>query len=371
MTPDFAGVARCFQFEGDYHGVERLRSGHINDTYALWFRHPGGSMHRYLLQRINHHVFQNPEKLMQNIQAITAHLRGKIVAGGGDPARETLTLIPTIEDRAFCQTPDGSYWRAAIFIEGAQTYEIVENLDHVYNVALAFGRFQRLVSDFPAERLHETIPGFHDTPSRFQAFVDAVERDTANRARSARAEIEFVERRAGDMSILVDLQQQGRVPQRVTHNDTKFNNVMIDDSTGKGICVIDLDTVMPGLSLYDFGDAVRSGANPAAEDERDLSKVTIDLDILDRFAGGYLDAARDFLTPLEIDYLPFSARLMTLECGMRFLTDYLNGDVYFRIDRLNHNLDRSRTQFKMVRDMEERFDEMVSIVSRRWDQGLQ
>ncbi len=369
MRPDFAAIARYFLFEGDYLKAEPLLSGHINDTYALFFRQAGGPVRRYLLQRINHHVFRNPKELMQNIQGITSHLRQKIVAAGGDPARETINLIPTVDGQAFCQTPDGNYWRAAMFIEGAQTYEIVENLAHVYNVAKAFGRFQKLVSDFPAERLHETIPDFHHTPKRFAAFVEAVERDAANRAQSARAEIEFVERRVGDMPILVDLLQQGKLPQRVTHNDTKFNNVMIDDSTGEGICVIDLDTVMPGLSLYDFGDAVRSGANPAAEDERDLSKVTIDLDVFDRFASGYLDAARSFLTPLEIDYLPFSARLMTLECGMRFLTDYLNGDLYFRILRENHNLDRCRTQFKMVHGMEEKFDAMVGIVGRYQDRA--
>ncbi len=367
MRPDFAAVARHFQFEGDYLRAERLPSGHINDTYALYLRQAGGSVRRYLLQRINHNVFRNPEKLMQNIQGITAHLRQKIVAAGGDPARETLSLIPTVEGRAFCQTPDGSYWRAAIFIEGARTYEIVENPNHVYNVAYAFGKFQRLVADFPAEQLHETIPDFHHTPKRFAAFVEAVERDAANRAQCARAEIEFVERRIGDMPTLVDLLQQGKLPRRVTHNDTKFNNVMIDDSTGEGICVIDLDTVMPGLSLYDFGDAVRSGANPAAEDERDLSKVTIDLEVFERFACGYLDAARGFLTPLEVDYLPFSARLMTVECGMRFLTDYLNGDRYFRTLRDNHNLDRCRTQFKMVRAMEQDFEAMLSVVNRYRD----
>jgi Ser/Thr protein kinase RdoA (MazF antagonist) len=367
MRADLSAIGQYFLFEGDYLRAERLPSGHINDTYALFFRQTGGPVRRYLLQRINHHVFGNPEKLMGNIQGITSHLRKKIVAAGGDPARETINLIPTVEGRAFCQTPDGNYWRAAMFIEGARTYEIAENLDHVYNVAHAFGRFQKLVSDFPAEQLHETIPDFHHTPKRFAAFVEAVERDTTNRARCARAEIEFVEQRVSEMPILVDLLQQGKLPQRVTHNDTKFNNVMIDDSTGKGICVIDLDTVMPGLSLYDFGDAVRSGANPAAEDEQDLSKVTIDMRIFERFAGGYLDAARDFLTPLEIDYLAFSARLMTLECGMRFLTDYLNGDLYFRILRENHNLDRCRTQFKMVRAMEKEFDAMTGIVSRYWD----
>jgi Ser/Thr protein kinase RdoA (MazF antagonist) len=366
-TPDLAAVARTFLFEGDYLRAERLRSGHINDTYALFFRQADGSVRRYLLQRINRQVFRDPESLMHNIQAITAHLRQKIVAAGGDPARETLNLIPTAEAQPFHQTPGGDYWRAAMFIEGAQTYEIPESLGHAYNVARAFGRFQGLVSDFPVDQLHETIPDFHHTPKRFAAFVEAVDRDVANRAQSARDEIDFVERRAGDIPILVDLLRQGKLPQRVTHNDTKFNNVMIDDTTGKGICVIDLDTVMPGLSLYDFGDAVRSGANPAAEDERDLSKVTLDLEVLDRMVSGYLDAARDFLTPLEIDTMPFSARLMTLECGMRFLTDHLNGDRYFRIRRQDHNLDRCRTQFRMVRAMEEQFNAMVSIVSKYRD----
>jgi Ser/Thr protein kinase RdoA (MazF antagonist) len=231
-------------------------------------------------------------------------------------------------------------------------------------VAQAFGGFQRLLSDFPDEQLHHTIPDFHHTPKRFSAFVQAVQRDVMNRAHSVRKEIEFVEQRADETSTLIDLLDKGLLPQRVTHNDTKFNNVMIDDETGQGVCVIDLDTVMPGLSLYDFGDAVRSGANTAAEDEPNLTQVAINLDIFERFVAGYLGATRDFLTPLEIVHLPFSARLMTLECGMRFLNDHLNGDLYFRIQRENHNLDRCRTQFKMVQDMEARFEEMVRIVER-------
>jgi Ser/Thr protein kinase RdoA (MazF antagonist) len=362
MTPDWTTLVSHFCFEGNFVRAEPIPSGHINDSYAAWFRKPDGTLHRYLLQRINHHVFRSPEKLMANIAGITGHLRQKIVDSGGDPLRETITLIPSAHGNSFYQTLDGDYWRAAHFIEGAQTYDVVANLAHVYSAAKAFGNFQRLVSDFPVDQLHETIPDFHHTPKRFDAFVAAVERDACNRAVSVSAEIEFVERRAGETSTLVDLLEQGHLPRRVTHNDTKFNNVLIDDLTGEGICVIDLDTVMPGLSLYDFGDAVRSGANPAAEDERDLSKVTIDLGIFERFTAGYLDAARGFLTPLEIDHLPFSARLMTFECGMRFLTDHLNGDLYFRIHRPNHNLDRCRTQFKIVQDMEARFDQMVSIV---------
>jgi hypothetical protein len=363
VKPDWTEVVPHFCFEGDFVKAEPIPSGHINDSYAAWFRKLDGSLHRYLLQRINHHVFRSPERLMANIAGITGHLRQKIVAGGGDPLRETITLIPCVYGSSFYQTMDGDYWRAALYIEGARTYDVVQDLSHVYSAAKAFGNFQRLVSDFPVGRLHETISDFHNTPKRFDAFVAAVERDARNRAASVRAEIEFVERRAGMTSILVDLMEQGLLPRRVTHNDTKFNNVLIDDVTGKGICVIDLDTVMPGLSLYDFGDAVRSGANSAAEDERDLSQVTIDLDIFERFTTGYLDAARDFLTPLEIDHLPFSAQLMTMECGMRFLTDHLNGDLYFRTLRPNHNLDRCRTQFKMVQDMEARFDDMLNIVA--------
>ena len=364
MKPDFVETIKHFRFEGDFIEVNLCKLGHINDTYIARFQKAGGAVHRYILQRINHNVFKSPEELMQNIEKVTTHLRRKIIAAGGNPERETLNLIPTVGEETFYRTPDGNYWRAYFFIEGAQTYEVVENLDHVYNASKAFGKFQRLLSDLPAGQLYETIPNFHHTRKRFEAFVEAVERDVKNRAHFVRAEIEFVEKRAEDTSVLVDLLERGELPERVTHNDTKFNNVMIDDETGEGVCVVDLDTVMPGLSLYDFGDSVRSGANPAAEDERDLSKVCIDLEIFDRFAHGYLDAARDFLTPTEVDYMPFSAKLMTFECGMRFLADHLNGDVYFRIHRESHNLDRCRTQFKMVRDMEEKSDQMVRIVGK-------
>jgi Ser/Thr protein kinase RdoA (MazF antagonist) len=301
---------------------------------------------------------------MHNIETVTGHIRKKVVDAGGDPERETLNLIPTVDGGTLHITPDGNYWRAYLFIEGARTYEAAEGPGYVYNAAQAFGEFQRLVGDYPAGKLHEIIPGFHDTPARFEVFVERVERDAGNRARSASAEIQFAEARADHTPVLVDLLRQGELPQRVTHNDTKFNNVMFDDETGEGICVIDLDTVMPGLSLYDFGDAVRSGANTAAEDERDLSQVSFDLGVFELYLRGYLDSARDFLTPLEVAYLPFSARLITFETGLRFLTDYLDGDVYFKTQRPQQNLDRCRTQFKMVRDMEREFGRMEKILER-------
>lgn len=364
MSDDFVGVLDHFQFAGNFLDGALYPLGHINDTYNLRFVEADGTFRRYILQRINHLVFQDPERLMQNIEKVTAHLRRKVIAAGGDPQRETLSLVSTTDGKTFYRTPDGNYWRAYVFIDGAQTYETAQNPEHFYHAAKAFARFQQLLSDFPAGQLHETIPDFHNTPKRFAAFVEAVERDARNRAHSVRDEIEFVEHRAADTSVLVNLLAQGNLPERVTHNDTKFNNVMIDDETGEGICVVDLDTVMPGLSLYDFGDAVRSAANSAAEDERDLSKVWFDLDVFDHLARGYLDIARDFLTPTEVDYLPFAAWLMTFECGMRFLTDYLNGDVYFKVHRENHNLDRCRTQFKMVADMEKRMGQMEAIIRK-------
>ena len=364
MKADLAQVTSHFRFRGALVDIEPIRSGHINDSYAVVFRSPGEAPHRYLLQRINHHVFRSPERLMQNIEGITEHVRSKVLAAGGDPNREALTLVRTLDGGVLHRAPNGGYWRAALFVEGAQTYDRAHNLGQVYSAAQAFGRFQKMVSGYPAETLHETIPDFHHTPKRLEALLEAVQRDALNRAQSVQAEMRFVEERAADTAVLVEALEAGVVPQRVTHNDTKFNNVLIDDATGEGICVIDLDTVMPGLSVYDFGDAVRSGANSAAEDEPDLSRVGFDLQVFAHLAAGYLDVAGGFLTATEIDYLPLSARLMTLECGMRFLTDYLEGDRYFRIQRPDQNLDRCRTQFKMVREMEEKLATMKSLVAQ-------
>ncbi|MFC1923162.1 phosphotransferase enzyme family protein [Chloroflexota bacterium] len=363
MKPDFKDIVQHFEFEGDFSSAFSYGTGHINDTYIASFE-DNGSTRRYILQRINHHIFLNPEGMMKNIEAVTAHLGRRIETAGGDPQREALTLIPTVEENSYFLTEQGDYWRGYLFINNARTYEVVENLDHVYNAAKAFGNFQNLLSDYPSEKLIETIPYFHNTRKRYQDFIQAVERDEVNRAKSSEPEIEFVLQREKDTSVLIDLLAQGELPERITHNDTKFNNVMIDNETGAGVCVIDLDTVMPGLSLYDFGDAIRSLANSAAEDEQDLSQVQFDSEIYEHYTHGYLDAVGNLLTETEIEYMPFSAILMTLECGMRFLADHLQGDTYFKIHRENHNLDRCRTQFKLVADMEEQFDEMVRIVNK-------
>lgn len=364
MKEDIRKIIPYFSFRGELIDAIPYGSGHINDTYAATFKLKDGKMQRYIVQRINHNVFKKPEELMENISNITKHLRSKIIATGGDPERETLNIVPTCDGGSFLKTGEGNYWRSYIFIEDAKTYDVVENGGHFYAAGKAFGRFQELLSDFPAGNLHETIPDFHHTGKRYDAFIKSVENDAFNRAAEVSEEIEFVTRRSSETRTLVQMLETGKIPLRVTHNDTKFNNVMIDNKTGMGICVIDLDTVMPGSALYDFGDSIRSGANPAAEDEKDLSKVWMELSLYEKFAQGYLESAHSFLTPAELENLPFAAKMMTMECGIRFLTDYLSGDVYFKVHRPGHNLDRARTQFKMVADMENKWDRMHQIVDR-------
>jgi hypothetical protein len=350
-------VVHQFQFEGSFSRAAPIGSGHINDTYLVEFE-TNGSVNRYILQRINLHVFRDPACLMSNIQAVTNHLSQKINSAGGDPRREALTLIPTTDENCYHQTDEGEYWRGYLFINNARTYERIEYPDHAYHAGAAFGKFLGLLSDYPTSDLVESIPDFHHTPKRYEAFMAAVEKDELNRARSSQDEINFVLQREQHVSVLVDAQLNGELPERITHNDTKFNNVMIDDKTGEGVCVIDLDTVMPGLSPYDYGDAIRSIANSAAEDEQGLSRVKFDPEIFTKYTQGYLDSAGDVLTTQEKDYLAFSVILMTLECGMRFLSDHLQGDKYFKIHRAGHNLDRCRTQFKMVANMEKQFDKI-------------
>lgn len=364
MQPDFLHLTKQFRFNGEFISAAPYGHGHINDTYAAIFKNMDGSTHRYIIQRVNQNVFKKPEVLMDNIHKVTSHLRKKIIEMGGDPLRETLTLIPTISGSTYYRTESGDYWRAYVFIENARTYEIVENMDHVYNAAKTFGRFQQLMRDFPTDQLYETIPGFHHTANRYKNFTRAIKADVKNRAVTVKAEIDFMLQREADTNRLIKMIEEGRVTERITHNDTKLNNIMIEDDSGRGICVIDLDTVMPGLTLYDFGDSIRSMANPAAEDETDLSKVEFNMTVFDRFSQGYLQSTGDLLSQTEIELLPFSAKLMTLECGMRFLTDFLEGDVYYKTQYPNHNLDRCRTQFKLVQDMENRFEEMVKIVER-------
>ncbi|MBQ8185435.1 MAG: aminoglycoside phosphotransferase family protein [Clostridia bacterium] len=332
-------------------------NGHINDTYIVH------SQPDYILQRINKNVFTNPPAVMENIQGVTEFLRKKIVENGGDPDRETLNLICTTDGKPYYEDENGEFYRVFKFIDHAVSYDLVENPTQLYNAARAFGKFQNMLADYPAEKLHETIVDFHNTKARFGQFADAVANDAAGRAKDVQEEIKFVLDREADCSVVVDAIAEGRIPLRVTHNDTKLNNVMLDDKTGDGVCVIDLDTVMPGSLLYDYGDALRFGGSSGAEDEKDLDKIYFVVENFEAFTRGFLETLPS-ITEEEIKLLPFSIKLMTLECGSRFLADYLNGDVYFKVHREGHNLDRCRTQFKLVKDIEDKMDELNAIVAK-------
>ena len=353
-------IAEQFMISGVIEDIRSYGNGHINDTYLVTME--DGT--HYILQRMNTDIFSSPDELMENVCNVTSYLKKKIIANGGDPMRETISVIQTKEDKPYLTLSGGQYYRMYTFIEDATCYDLVENAEDFYQSALAFGRFQSLLSDYPAETLHETIPDFHNTVKRFDTFVQAVEADSCNRAQYAKAEIQFVLDHETDMHVLCDMRTKGELPLRVTHNDTKLNNIMIDNATRKGICVIDLDTVMPGLSLYDFGDSIRFGASTAEEDEMDLAKVEMDLKLYEVYVKGYLAGCNNSLTDAECRMLPMGAKTMTLECGMRFLTDYLQGDTYFKIHRENHNLDRCRTQFTLVADMERKWQQMEAIVAK-------
>ena len=339
-------------------------NGHINDTFLLRCNTPENQEKKYILQRMNHDIFKNPPQLMENVVHVTTYLRKIILSQGGNPERETLHVCKTLDGANWYQDSAHNYWRMFSFIERSMCLEKVESEKDFYDSAVAFGNFQRLLSDFPAHTLHETIPNFHNTPSRFLDFKAAVERDKLGRAKQAEAEISFALEREKDTDVLTKLLKEGKLPLRVTHNDTKLNNILFDADTKKALCVIDLDTVMPGLSHYDFGDSIRFGASTGAEDEKDLSKIELDLSLFEAFTMGYLEGCAGSLTDLEIEMLPMGAKLMTYECGIRFLADFLDGDVYFKIHRDGHNLDRARTQFKLVADMEKKWGEMAEIVGR-------
>lgn len=352
-----------FDFPGDLKECIPFGSGHINDTYRLTFTEEGKTR-RYILQRMNKSIFTKPVELMENVSNVTAWLKKKIVENGGDVERETLNLVNDKAGFPYYKDSKGEYWRVYLFIENATSYDQVETEEDFYQSAVAFGHFQRLLADYPAETLHETIKDFHNTVDRFAKFKKAVEEDSCKRADSVREEIRFVMEREELAHTLCDLQAEGKLPLRVTHNDTKLNNIMIDDETGKAICVIDLDTVMPGLSVNDFGDSIRFGASTGAEDEQDLTKISCDLHLYEVYVKGFVEGCGGALTDLELDMLPMGAILMTFECGVRFLTDYLEGDHYFKIHRAGHNLDRCRTQFKLVKDMEEKLPQMKAIVEK-------
>ncbi len=349
----------AFDLGGPVISHHRFGQGHINDTFCL--TNENGK--RFILQRISSAAFPHPDQLMKNIVGVTDYLRGIIAAEGGDPERETLTVLHTKSGEDFYTDPDGRAWRVFPFIESTICLQSAETPELFYASALAFGRFQYRLRDYPAHTLFETIERFHDTENRLANFKRALAADSMGRAKDVAEEIAFVEAREADCSVCMSALREGKLPLRVTHNDTKLNNVLMDEKTGAGLCVIDLDTVMPGLSVNDFGDSIRFGANHSAEDERDLSKVNFDLDLYDIYTKGFLEGANGALTPTELEYLPWGAKLMTLECGIRFLTDYLEGDHYFAVHRPGQNLDRARTQFKLVADMEHAWADMNAVVS--------
>lgn len=339
-------------------------NGHINDTFLLRYETQSQGEKKYILQRMNHDIFKNPPLLMDNIVHVTDYLRSIIVSRGGDPERETLNVLKTSDGASFFQDSGHNYWRVYPFIERSLCLEKVGSAKDFYDSAVAFGSFQKMLSDYPARTLHETIPNFHNTPSRFQDFKAAVQNGDRNRAALAEKEIAFALDRASETSVLTALLNIGALPLRVTHNDTKLNNILFDQDTGKALCIIDLDTVMPGLSLYDFGDSIRFGASTGAEDETDLDRIELDLSLFEAFTKGYLEGCAGSLTAKEIELLPMGAKLMTYECGIRFLADFLTGDTYFKVHRAQHNLDRARTQFKLVADMEAKWDQMTAIVAK-------
>jgi len=353
---DLGAVTRAFEIPGQFVTAAPYGSGHINDSFCVECDENGCRM-RYIVQRINHRIFTNPIGLMENIERVTAHLADK-VAGQPDRHRRVLSLVPARTDLAWHVDADGNTWRAYHFIAGARSYDVVASPEQAFQAARAFGQFQSLLADLPAPPLHETIPGFHHTPTRFAQLEQAVSSDAAGRAASVRREIDFALAHRSITSVLIE----AGLPARVTHNDTKLNNVLLDDSTGEGVCVIDLDTVMPGLALYDFGDLVRTTVSPAAEDERDLSRVALQMPMFEGLARGYLSSAGGFLTPAEKQLLAFSGRLITFEIGLRFLADHLNGDTYFKIHREGHNLDRARTQFRLVELLEQKQHSMEKLV---------
>jgi len=362
MDHDINRIAAAFHIWGGLIEAVPYGTGHINDTYAASFDQ-GGTIVRYIIQRINHNVFKEIPRMMDNIERVTLHLRDKLLAEGiSEITRRTMTLIPTLDGKSHFQDEDENYWRAYVFIERATTYDTLGAPSQAFEAASAFGAFQRRLADLPGPPLEETIPGFHDGLGRFRAFSAALKADVKNRAASCRAEIDFLEEHASIFNVAPRLIAEGRIPVRACHNDTKINNVLIDDETGEGICVIDMDTLMPGLSLYDFGDMVRTCTSIAAEDERNLTRIMMQMPMFEKLVEGYISSAGAILNKTETDHLAFSGKMITLTIGTRFLTDFLAGDVYFKVHREGHNLDRCRTQFKLVQSIMEQEETMNSFV---------
>ena len=354
----FKEAASAFPFCEKIADISPYGGGHINDTFLVTCT----DGEEYVLQHINSYVFKHPDEIMENIMGVTKFIADKLTAEGKDPSRRTLTIIPTSEGKSFYVDTDGEFWRVTLNINNTTAYDYAESAEMFKASGAAFGEFQSMLADYPAETLHETIPHFHDTPDRFRQLEDAIRENKSGRLENVAAEIEFARARREDCALLMNLLNEGKLPLKVTHNDTKMSNVLIDNETGDAVCVIDLDTVMPGLTAFDYGDSIRAGATTAAEDEVDLSKVHFDLDLFKAYTEGFLGTAGAALTETEIKTLPVGAKLMTFEVGIRFLADYLNGDVYFKTKYPQHNLDRARNQFHLVQEMEEKWDEMMAVV---------
>ena len=357
-------VLEAFDFGNPVVGAMRFGYGHINDTFCVHTQPKDDPCACFILQRMSSAAFKRPDQLMKNIIGVTEYLGKQIIANGGDRAREAMEVIRPKNGEDYYTDSQGGAWRVYPFVENIMCCQTADTPELFAAAGRAFGRFQKMLDGYPADTLFETIPNFHNTEDRLAKLKDAIAADAFDRVKDCQAEIDFVMAREKDCSVALQALRDGILPLRVTHNDTKLNNILIDKKTGEGICVIDLDTVMPGLSINDFGDSIRFGANHCAEDEKDLSKMFIDLDLFDAYAKAYLEGAEGTLTDAEVEYMPWGAKLMTLECGIRFLTDYLVGDTYFRTHREGQNLDRCRTQFKLVADMEAHWDEMNAIVAK-------
>ena len=353
-------VIAAFEVEGKVVDCIPFGNGHINDTRLVTMDNGV----QYVAQRINKNVFKRPDLLMENYVGVTKFVRKKIEEMGGDPLREVLNAIPAKDGKSFVIDSEGEYWRLLVYVTESMSYDQVERPEQFYDSAVSFGDFQYMLRDYPAETLHETIVNFHNTPDRFRQLMDAINADVKGRLSEVSAEVEFAKAREEFAWTLEKAHKEGRLPLRVTHNDTKLNNILFDINTGKTLCVVDLDTIMPGYSVNDFGDSIRFGATTALEDETDLSKVNFDISLYELYVKGFIEGAKGGLTEGELEMLPIGAIMMTFECGMRFLADYLNGDTYFRIHRPSHNLDRCRNQFKLVADMEANLDEMRAIVKK-------
>ena len=360
---DFKKLLSNFEISGEFVSCEPYGSGLINRTYVAVFA-VNGSPKRYIVQRINTNLFKNVDGLMNNIRLVTEFNREEIEKRGGDPNRESLTLVYTKNGSSYFRTEDGECYRVYVFIEGAKGYDVVEKPEHFYESAVAFGRFAQLLDRFDSSQLFEVLPDFHNTVKRFDNLKKSIAADKLNRAADVKAEIDFALKHENIVGNIVNLLASGKMPSRVTHNDTKLNNVLIDTTTDKAVCVIDLDTMMPGSICYDFGDSIRFGCNPCLEDTQELEKVIFSTSLFEEYTRGYLSVFGDTITDIERKNLVMGAILMTYECGIRFLTDYLDGDVYFRLSRAGQNVDRTRTQFKLVSDMEKQYDLLNKIVDK-------